>query len=225
MESKLFFRTSTGKKVCGVLSSPKESTDVPIVVLCHGLNSGKDSKTNLEIKKILDRNGIATLRFDFFGHGESEGDPKDRNVAEFVEDILGAFAYLRGRGYPKMGIFGASFGGVAAVIAVSKWGDIKLMALKSPGMGKTSRNMPNYKKDFDSKRWFVAGKKISIPTLIVHGSIDEDVEVELGKRLADSIETSRIVIIEGANHRYSREGDFDKAVGLITEFITENMSD
>lgn len=218
MESKVTFTNSNGVRLSGVLSVPKIEKP-PIVILCHGLNSGKDSKTNLVLNEILKENGIASFRFDFFSHGESKGNPKDRSVNEFVDDILNAVAYLKSKGYNKIGIVGGSFGAVAAVIAASKSTNLNFIALKSPGMGKTSRNMLNYKNDFDAKSWINAGQKITIPTLIVHGSADQDVEVELGKRLAKSIGTSKIEIVEGADHQYTRKEDFDKAIKLISDFV------
>jgi pimeloyl-ACP methyl ester carboxylesterase len=55
----------------------------------------------------------------------------------------------------------------------------ELTALKAAGMGPTSRKMPNYKKEFDARSWIRAGEKVGIPTLIIHGTADEDVEVGL----------------------------------------------
>jgi hypothetical protein len=223
MESKIFFNDSDGNKVCGILSTPVSETDIPLVILCHGLNSGKDSNTNVALDRIFGKEKIATFRFDFFAHGESEGNPKDRTVKHFVDDILNAISYLKSRGYDRLGIIGGSFGGLAAVIAASRSNDLCLIALNSPGMGKTSRDMPNYKNDFDTKSWIEAGGKIKIPVLIVHGSADQDVEVELGKALAESIKGSKIDIIEGADHRYTRPEDFEKSINLIYKFVVQNI--
>lgn len=224
MQTKVFFENSKGNKLCGMLSAPTAEKDIPVVILCHGLNSEKDSNTNLALNAILEKNSIASFRFDFFAHKESEGDIKDRTVSEFADDILNAISYLKAEGYRRFGIVGASFGGIAAVIAASKSSDLAFMVLKSPGMGKISRNMPNYKKDFDEGTWFTASKVVHIPTLIVHGSADQDVEVELGKRLAESIKDCRLEIIEGADHRYTKKEDFEKMIGLISRFVVENAS-
>lgn len=221
MEEKLYFLDSKGNKVSAIFSRPKNCKDIPVIILCHGLNSGKDSNTNIELEKIFLKNNIASFRFDFFAHGESEGKIEDRSVTRFVDDVLKAIDYLKSKGYKNMGICGASFGGIASVIAASKTSDIKVMALKAAGMGQTSRKMLNYKKDFDSKSWIKAGTKIKIPALIIHGTADEDVEVELGKELAKSIKNSKIILFKDANHRFTKKEDFEKMIKDISEFIID----
>ena len=223
MQAKVFFENSKGNKLVGILSNPGEDTNCPIAILCHGLNSGKDSKTNLNLEKAFSKHNIASLRFDFFAHKESEGNLEDRSVEEFVDDILKAIDYVKNKGYSKIGIYGGSFGGVAAVIAASKSSDLKVMALKAPGMGKTSRKLPNYKEDFDAKVWIMGGERVKIPTLIVHGMADEDVEIEFGEELAKSIEGSKLNIFPGADHLFSKEEDFEKMIKDISEFIIEKL--
>jgi dipeptidyl aminopeptidase/acylaminoacyl peptidase len=99
------------------------------------------------------------------------------------------------------------------------------MALNAPGMGQTSRKMPNYKKDFDTKSWIRAGAKVMIPTLIIHGTADEDVEVELGQELAKSIKISQIELFKGADHRFTKKEDFDKMVKDISDFIIKYFNE
>ncbi len=151
LEEKVHFNDSKNRVLCGILSIPDANPGLPIVILCHGLNSDKNSNTNIALKEILARNSVISFRFDFFAHGESEGNPNDRTVGEFVDDVLCAILYLKNNKYSRIGIMGASFGGIAAVIAASKTDSLNFMALKSPGMGKTSRNMSNYKDDFENK--------------------------------------------------------------------------
>lgn len=225
METAIFFKNSHGNRLSAILSDPTSNKDVPIVIMCHGLNSRKESLTNLALEKIFSKNSIASFRFDFFAHGESEGKAEDRSVEEFVDDILRAIGYLKGQGYGKIGLYGASFGGMASAIAASRSPDVKVMALKAPGMGQTSRKMPNYKKDFDTKSWIKAGAKVTIPTLIVHGTADEDVEAELGRELAKSIKTSRIELFEGADHRFTKKEDSERMVKDISEFIIDHLND
>ena len=220
MEEKVFFENSKGNKLCGLLSNPTENTNCPIVVLCHGLDSGKDSVTNVRLNEVLSSRGIASFRFDFFAHGESEGKIEDRNAEEFADDVLRAIDYLKERGYTNFGIHGTSFGGVAAVMAASRSSDLKVMVLKCTGIG-TAGTMPNYKKDFENKTWIKAGEKVTIPTLVIHGDEDEQVELQAGKDLAEAIKTSRIEIIKGADHKFSN--DYDTPLKLASEFLISNL--
>ena len=222
MEKKIFFDDSKGNKVSAIFSNPSDEI-VPVIILCHGLNSGKNSNTNLALEKVFSKHDIASFRFDFFAHGESEGKIDDRNIEIFVDDVLCAISYLKNQGFTKFGICGASLGGVASVIAATRSNDLKVMALKSTGMGHTSRIMQNFKHDFDTKSWIKAATNVSIPTLIVHGSADEDVELQLAEDLAASIKTTKFQIFDGADHRFSRHEDFENSVKMISDFIISNI--
>ena len=58
----------------------------PIVIICHGFGGNRDRGTTYMVAKQLPNEGIATLRFDFNGHGQSEGKMKDMTVLKEVED-------------------------------------------------------------------------------------------------------------------------------------------
>ena len=148
----------------------------------------------------------------------------NRTIEEFVDDILSTIKYLKAKGYKRIGLYGVSFYGVVSVIAASRNSDLKVMALKTPGMGHTARKMPNYKKDFDLRSWITAGQKINIPTLIVHGTLDEKVELQFGKDLAKSINSCKLEMIEGADHRFTKKRDFDRCIKAISEFIISHIN-
>ena len=222
MHEKIHLLNESGHKISAILSKPIQESK-SIVVMCHGLNSGKDSLTNTELEKIFLKHDVAVFRFDFFAHGESEGNKEDRSVNEFVDNVQKAIQYVKTLGYNNIGIYGASFGGVASIMAASKTNDIKVMALKAAGMGQTSRKMQQYKVDFDNKSWIKAGDKVKIPTLIIHGTADEDVELDLGKDLAKSIKGSKLEIYSGADHRFTKKDDFERMIKDISEFIIEHL--
>ncbi|MAH42743.1 alpha/beta hydrolase, partial [archaeon] len=70
MKKKLTFQNSKGDKLVGILSDSGSKT---IVIMCHGFTSSKESGTYINLEKMLNEKGIATFRFDFYGHGESDG--------------------------------------------------------------------------------------------------------------------------------------------------------
>jgi alpha/beta superfamily hydrolase len=98
--TKIYFKNKKGNKLCGVLVSP-DNKNHPIVILCHGFHSTKDNNTNTRLKELLKDKSIATFRFDFFGHGESEGKFEDITVSQAVEDLLSAIDLLKKKGYKK----------------------------------------------------------------------------------------------------------------------------
>ena len=60
-----------GLKLAGVLEDGDK--EKPLVILCHGLTSSKDSSTYTRLAEELNKNSIGSYRFDFHGHGKSEG--------------------------------------------------------------------------------------------------------------------------------------------------------
>ncbi len=118
MEERIIFENSKGNKLVGILSKARD--DGPLVILCHGLNSGKDSNTNIALNEVFLENNISSFRFDFFAHRDSEGEMEDRSVSEFVDNIMKAIEFVKSKGYGPLGLCGESFGGVASPIAASK---------------------------------------------------------------------------------------------------------
>lgn len=253
MNEKVYFKNSNGLKLCGVLSNPADDVSRPVMILCHGFTTGKHSTTYVKLEELLNEKNIATLRFDFFGHGESEGKFEDITISEAVDDILQAIEYLKGLGYSKIGLFGSSFGGAASIIAASKNKDLSLLALKSPvgdylerELSRSSKEQleewknKGYKDYFDSKGTkyrlnytffedfannlgYEAAKKITIPVLIIHGDADTSVPIEQSINLSKILSNGKLEIVKGANHHYSEPKHYQKHLDLVVDFIIKNL--
>jgi len=211
---KIYFKNSKGDRLCGILSAAGE----PLAILCHGLCSSKESRTSRRLEEILNRNGISTFRFDFFGHGESDGRLEDLTISEAVDDVMNAVLFLKGRGYSKVGLFGSSFGGLATLISASRVHDLLFLALKSPVSDFRELDPELAIRDSENNAYEIA-EKIGCPVLIVHGDADDVVPVEQSIKLEKLIKNCRLEIIRGADHDYSREEDFERMIKLISEFI------
>ncbi len=116
VESRLQIDGEQGK-LQAVLSMPRDGAQdsVPCAVLMHGFMGKKDSRMFELIADSLAAHGVASLRFDFQGHGESEGRFEDMTVPGEVVDALMVIRYLRAQ--PWVGdivIAGHSQGGVVA---------------------------------------------------------------------------------------------------------------
>ena len=90
MEEQILFTNSQGLRLAVILSRPMRRHKLPIVVTCHGFGSGKDSETNRRLVQRLNQLGIASLRFDFSGHNDSEGDIARVTVSQGVDDLRSA---------------------------------------------------------------------------------------------------------------------------------------
>lgn len=129
-----------GEKMFGTLHRPLVSGKVPAVLICHGLDGTKVSRFRLYvlIAEMLAQKGIATLRLDFRGCGDSEGHFDDAAISKKVEDALMGLDFLKNESFvdtSRMGIIGRSLGGAVAVKAASQYGQIKSMVLLSAAFG------------------------------------------------------------------------------------------
>ncbi len=121
LEQKVPFTDSSGHQISGILAKPAGGTD-RLAILCHGFLSNKNSATNRALTAMLLPQGIATLRFDFFGHGDSEGPFEKLTVWIAVQQTLAALGLAGSRGYRKIGLVGSSFGGLVAILATGQFG-------------------------------------------------------------------------------------------------------
>jgi alpha/beta superfamily hydrolase len=252
MKDKIFFENSRGIRLCGVLSNPTNDQGKPVIILCHGFSTSKDGRTYVRLEEILNDKKISTFRFDFYAHGESEGNFQEITTSEAVDDVQNAIEFLKKSGYEKIGLVGSSFGGLASILTASQSDDLYLLALKSPvsdykSMAHTrssdeeiddwknkgyieldsvneERRRLNYSfyEDAEKVNAYEASRKIKIPALIVHGDEDETVPIEQSIKTARLIEDCRLEIIAGCDHFYSSPEHFEKLLDLVSGFIVEN---
>ena len=141
MERKVYFYSSLGLKLAGILEIPddlKVSEREPGIVLCQ---AGTGTKEILlpEVSEWLVRKGYVVMRFDYRGSGESEGHKCRLIPLEQVEDIRNAIAFMQQQDEvdgERIGLWGASSGGanvsytagidtrVKCVVSVSGMGDM-----------------------------------------------------------------------------------------------------
>lgn len=91
----------------------------PMVILMHGIFSSKDYGPMPQIAKALAKQGIASIRFDFDGHGKSEGRMQDMTIANELADARAIWDYACSLPFvSSISLLGHSQGGaVASMIA------------------------------------------------------------------------------------------------------------
>ena len=111
----------------------------PMVIFCHGFSGTKDGPLFELVADTLQAHGIASIRFDFNGHGESEGEFKDMTVPNEIEDAKKVVEYVRDLRYVStIAIGGHSQGGVVAAMTAGQLSEelgepaFKAVALMAP---------------------------------------------------------------------------------------------
>jgi len=126
-----------GQLIRGMLHVPRtRRKTVPAVLLCHGFTGQRIEAHCLFVKtsRALAEAGIASLRFDFRGSGESDGAFETMTVSGEVSDALAAAAWLARRRIvdrERMGILGLSLGGMVTALVLGRTARFRSAALWS----------------------------------------------------------------------------------------------
>lgn len=198
----------------GTLSIPE--TAAGAVVFAHGSGSDRTSPRNRYVAGALQRAGIATLLVDLLTTKEEETDRRTAHL-RFNTDLLsnrllGIVEWLlvdpRTRGLP-VGVFGASTGAAAALIAAAREPD-RVSAVVSRG------GRPD-----------LAGielARVRAPTLLLVGSEDAEV-LALNREALRALHSSesRLEIVAGAGHLFEEPGTFERAAELAAAWFERHL--
>ena len=237
-------------RLSAYLQKPCADYRGPIAVLMHGFMANKKLEPLKSIANELESRGIASLRFDFDGHGESEGHFRDMTVLTELDDARHVIDYVRrASAYDSIALVGHSQGGVVAGMIAGELGDeIKALVQLAPAavlkddalqgvlMGKhyDPSNPPETLTVFFhrvGKGYFLAAQSLPIyeqsslykgPVLLIHGTKDKIVPHSYSEKYDQVYSNSQLQLYEGENHFLSK---CRKAIVRQTvDFLAENLT-
>lgn len=234
METQVEFRNRPGKRLRGMIHLPRRARrrqGVPGVVFFHGFTGDRMESHWIFVKcaRRLELGGIASLRFDFYGSGESEGEFRQATLQGEIADAKAAVAFFRkqkGIDPERMGLCGLSLGGaIAATLAKRSraralvlWaalahpGELRRLAERTtrplPGGGREYGGhevSPRFLKNAGEVRPLEALGRFRGPTLIIHPEKDEYLPLHHPRDLfcASGAEIKEKIIIPGADHTFT----------------------
>lgn len=236
-----------GRLVVAMLHLPSHdppATGWPVVIECHGVNGSKigPNRAFVAVAEHLEETGIATVRADYRGAGDSEGDPEDLTPATARADVLAVLAEIRDLDAGRVGLIGHSFGGIVAaglsrelpgVQGVALWSTPTDPPTLEPGEHPTEGGL-----DWDGTplgRGFVEGMAASrpvadliaagVPVLLVHGAADTTVPPSQSRRAAVQLGAAGIPvhldIVPGADHSFGTGRK--RLVELTADWIARHL--
>jgi pimeloyl-ACP methyl ester carboxylesterase len=178
------FRSRDGLLLQGFFQSPQAAPESSIVLVHGGGVNREEGGFFTRLAAGLADRGVASLRFDLRGHGESGGRQEDLTLSGVLNDIHAATAHLRQltAGSP-ISLLGASFGGgVSSYFAALHPQQLRKLVLINP--------LINYKKRFieDKPDW--SDDQISEPAgreLDENGFLPHSPTFKLGRALLNEI--------------------------------------
>ncbi len=222
---------SNGQKVFAIFHVPKNfQPPFPAVLLCHGFGGNKSGKSRLFVKlsERLAEAGIASLRFDFRGAGDSEGSFQETTIQTLLQDAEAAFHFLSQHAAidsRRLGLLGRSLGGMIAILTAPQCGGIKALALwapvfdAKPWFSKTGQEVKQFEhlgerlhQDFITQFALVdtqAALEVldSVPLLHIQGEQDKAVEKyhveQYEKTRKDVAPITKFILLEKMDHEFS----------------------
>jgi pimeloyl-ACP methyl ester carboxylesterase len=195
--------------LAGTLRLPHGAT--ALVVFAHGSGSSRLSPRNMMVAEAMNAKGIATFLFDLLTEEEEDQRAKVFDIALLAERLIDVIRWIdRERELQPLplGIFGASTGAAAALVAAAKLGD-RVHAIVSRG------GRPD-----------LAGaalEMVSAPTLLIVGGADYGV-IELNEAALARLKAPKtLVIVPGASHLFPEPGALEVVIEHATGWFRHHL--
>ena len=206
--------TAAGVTLDGDLALPAGAEGA--VAFAHGSGSSRHSPRNRQVAAVLQDAGLATLLFDLLTPDEGEMDARTGelrfDIALLAGRLVGAVDWLRAHPATTalpLGLFGASTGAAAALVAAAERHD-DVRAVVSRG------GRPD-----------LAGAalgRVRSPTLLIVGGEDRTV-LELNRQaLALIAGVKDVHVVPGAGHLFEEPGVLEQVCDLAVAWFTRHLS-
>ena len=238
-------------KLAAEFHAPDGKKTYPLVLILHGFNANKEMYLLTELSDQLNKRGIATLLFDFNGHGQSEGSFLEMTIPNELEDARRVYAYAKKLpGVTSVSAVGHSQGGVIVGMLAGELGEKKLksIVLMSPapelkedtargnlfGIKYDPKNVPEYitlSNGLKVGRAFLettqhlpiyeTSAKYAGPVLVVHSQDDQLVPYRYGVEYSKIYKNARLETVHGFNHNFTQDTPFVDKI--VTDFFAEQL--
>jgi putative phosphoribosyl transferase len=207
---------SMGVLLEGTISIPDDPTG--LVVFVHGSGSSRFSPRNQYVAQLLQDGGLATLLFDLLTVNEETIDLRTRylrfNIDLLASRTAGVLEWLDLQPFAydlKRGLFGASTGAAAALIAAAELPE-KVDAVVS------REGRPDLADG--------ALSQVEAPTLLIVGS-DDQASLDLNQQALAEMQPGidkELMIVHGASHLFEEPGTLESAAELARDWFLTHLS-
>jgi len=249
MRQKVEF-TSGSHTLSGLLETPK--SDVKFYALfAHCFTCNKDIAAASRISRALTAKGIAVLRFDFTGLGNSDGDFANTNFSSNIQDLIAAADFLRKQYQAPEILIGHSLGGAAVLGVADKIPESKaIVTIGAPSdAAHVAHNFSVHISEIKEKgeaEVNLAGRKFKIQKqflddinnygtqhigslrkalLVMHSPIDKIVNIKEAEKIYQSaMHPKSFVSLDTADHLLTNKQDSEYAAEIIAAWATRYVA-
>jgi putative phosphoribosyl transferase len=183
-----------------------------VVAFAHGTGSGRFSPRNQQVAAELRERGLGTLLLDLLTEEEERVDLDTAqlrfDIGLLADRMTSVVEWLSLRGEAastRIGLFGASTGVAAALVAASRRPDQVLAAVSRGGRPDLAHEVL---------------PAVRAPTLLIVGGSDDQV-LELNRAAMEGMSGEvELVVVPGATHLFEEPGALDEVARLAADWLT-----
>ena len=249
---RLEFENSNGEVLAGLLELPERVDEISSFALfAHCFTCGKDIAAASRISRALAAKGIAVLRFDFTGLGNSDGDFANTNFSSNIEDLVQAAKALEAQYRAPQILIGHSLGGAAVLGAAAKLDSIKaVVTIGAPATAQHvahlfkekeaqieaqgeavvalgTREFPIKKQFLDDIDQYSSTEKIrqlGAALLVFHSPLDTIVSIdEAGRIFQAARHPKSFISLDKADHLLSKAADAEYVATTIASWASRYL--
>ena len=252
MEKIPFVIGKEGKRLFGIIQKPYGDQKFPAVIFSHGF-TGNHLEPHFIFKRTADalcEQNIMSIRFDFFGSGNSDGAFEEMTLQTELNDLERIYNFALSLPYvsrSRIGFLGFSMGGTITAMFSGKHPQIpRAVCFWAPALlnreifsfQHTKREMSFNEKGlldvgglYISKEFYESAvhensyeslKNYKGPVRIIHGTSDEAVPIFHSETIAAESGYD-LVVIEGAEHTFNRQCDVEKLLKSTVSFFISHL--
>lgn len=240
---RITFDGADGQRLSGRMELPVDGRIRGCALFAHCFTCGKNVRAAVDLARALTRRGIAVLRFDFTGLGESEGDFAQSGFTSNVADLIAAARFMAAAFEAPALVVGHSLGGAAVIRAAAELDSVRavvtigapadpshveglfaasLAEIEAKGSAevrlgqRTVRIGRAFLDDVRGSSIREALQRLRRPLLIMHAPADTIVGIDNARELYDGARHPKsFVSLDGADHMLTDPRDSDYAAGVI----------
>ena len=245
--------TEAGHELSGSLELPTGLVR-GAALFAHCFTCTKQCKAAVSLSRALARRGIATLRFDFTGLGNSDGQFGHAGFTTDIADLVSAANFLHDRFSCGLLLIGHSLGGAGVLAAADDIGVDKVAAIATIGApAEVEHVLHNIEGDLETIRRDGIGKvsiggrsyeltrefidrvthidlldevsRLRVPMLFLHSPTDQTVGIENATKLfLAARHPKNFISLYGADHLLTEQADADFAADVIAAWADRYMA-
>ena len=183
------------------------------VVFAHGSGSSRHSPRNRHVADLLRRSGLQTVLLDLLTQEEEREDMRSRalrfDIELLADRVAAAAAWAHGLGGEPIGLFGASTGAAAALVAAARRPAVVGAVVSRGGRPDLAADLLD---------------QVESPTLLIVGGLDGTVLRMNREALAGMRTTTALEVVAGAGHLFAEPGALDEVARHASAWFVRYLS-